>query len=303
MSETDLSGSLLAGATLAGVDLSRADFSPSREGPVTYVMTRTLNGKVETFQTRLNGANLRGAAFNSANLAGADLQGTVLTDAKFRMADLRVENLSAIDFSGADLRGANLEGALMENTNLTNANLAGAILANTDLSETTLENVNLVSTQSISFSVDLRYGQFFQQLAEQDCMNGLMLTKDGTEVVAEPVNLGDDLGREFFFSGKWRNARLLVCAADLSNVVTAGKVFRPIDFGGVNLTGANLNSTDLFRATFSRIVEIDGLQYELRANLTDIQYNHFTTWPNGFTPPPLPEPETEPEPENTPSQP
>jgi uncharacterized protein YjbI with pentapeptide repeats len=119
-----------------------------------------------------------------------------------------------------------------------------------------------------------------------------MLTNDGTQVAAEPVNLDADLGRDFFFSGKWRSARIFVCAADLSNVVTAGKIFRPIDLGGVNLSGANLNSTDLSKASFSHIIEIDGVQYELRADLSGIIYNNFTSWPTGFTPPPTAEPES-----------
>jgi uncharacterized protein YjbI with pentapeptide repeats len=286
MRKADLSGSMLAGATLAGVDLSEADFSRSSSAPVTFVMTREVDGHVIAFQAKLNGANLSGADFRSANLALADLQGTILRGANFQQANLRQANLSAIDFSNADLRGANLSGASLDNTNLSNANLAGANLSETDLSTTNLDNVTLVSTTPITFPVDLRYAGLFRELATLDCIDGVFLTVEDSQIKETPVNIAVDAGRNFFFSGVWRNARMYICAANLQGVVTSGKRFNPISMAGVNLNGADLRSTDLSQVEFVRIIEIDGLSYSLRANLTDIIYNSFTTWPAGFIPPP-----------------
>lgn len=76
--------------------------------------------------TRLEGADMRYAAFVDADLRGADLRGAVMcysafVDTKFRDADLRGANLSYGSYVGADFRSADLHGADLSYSDLSNA--------------------------------------------------------------------------------------------------------------------------------------------------------------------------------------
>jgi uncharacterized protein YjbI with pentapeptide repeats len=100
-------------------------------------------------KSKLNGAELRDASFNLANLAGADLTEGDAYHAKFLSANLKGArldraNLSEADFTRADLTGASLVHAdlrrahffraILRDTDLTAAQMTGADLLNADLS-------------------------------------------------------------------------------------------------------------------------------------------------------------------------
>ena len=100
-------------------------------------------------KSKLNGAELRDASFNLANLAGADLSEGDAYHAKFLSTNLqgaRLDraNLSEADFTRADLTGASLVKAdlrrahffraNLRNADLTGAQMTGADLLNADLS-------------------------------------------------------------------------------------------------------------------------------------------------------------------------
>ncbi len=286
LSGADLSGGYLAGGTMAGVDMTQADLNPSTSGPVIIVDDRQIGGITTTLKAVLYGANLSGADLQSAKLANADLQGMVLSQANFRHADLRGANLSAVNLSGADLRGANLKDANLANTNLLGAKLAGANLSATDLSKVNLDGVSLWSNEPVTFPADLTYAELFTFLAQSDCFNGnFLIVNDGT-VAEVPVHFDEDAGGNFYYSEIWRNARYYVCEANLSDTRMWGKRFLPTSMAGINLSGADLRFTDLRQVKFEETISLeDNLSYTLKALLTKIVYNSFTSWPGDFLPP------------------
>jgi uncharacterized protein YjbI with pentapeptide repeats len=96
---------------------------------------------------------LRGAAFNRANLGGADLAEADLTKAylaganfkgaNFNKANLSGASLKEANLSGADLRGANLSGADLSGADLSRANLTGADLTQADFCDADLSGADL----------------------------------------------------------------------------------------------------------------------------------------------------------------
>jgi serine/threonine-protein kinase len=93
----------------------------------------------------LQGADLSGTNFNSAQLQKTNLQGAnlhnsdfgraSLTDANLRDANLSKAYLNNADLEGADLRGADLSNAYLSNANLRGANLCGANLTGAKISD------------------------------------------------------------------------------------------------------------------------------------------------------------------------
>ncbi|MDZ8056042.1 MAG: protein kinase domain-containing protein [Aulosira sp. ZfuVER01] len=93
----------------------------------------------------LQGTDLSGANFHSAQLRKTNLQGANLHDSDFGRASLTEANLrdanlskayfSNADLEGADLRGADLSHAYLSNANLRGANLCGAILTGAKITD------------------------------------------------------------------------------------------------------------------------------------------------------------------------
>ncbi|OUL33387.1 serine/threonine protein kinase [Nostoc sp. T09] len=93
----------------------------------------------------LQGADLSGTNFHSAQLQKTNLQGANLHESDFGRASLTEANLrdanlskayfSNADLEGADLRGADLSHAYLSNANLRGANLCGAILTGAKITD------------------------------------------------------------------------------------------------------------------------------------------------------------------------
>jgi len=93
----------------------------------------------------LQGADLSGTNFHSAQLQKTNLQGANLHNSDFGRASLTKANLkdanlskayfNHTDLEGADLRGADLSHAYLTNANLRGANLCGANLTNAKISD------------------------------------------------------------------------------------------------------------------------------------------------------------------------
>ena len=83
----------------------------------------------------LQGADLQEADLRWANLQGADLQEADLRWANLQGANLRWANLRWANLQEADLRWANLQGANLQGANLQGANLQGANLQGANLRE------------------------------------------------------------------------------------------------------------------------------------------------------------------------
>lgn len=104
------SGAHFAGATLDHTDLTDARLDS---------------------HTRLEGADLRFAAFTDADLRGADLRG----------ANLSYSAFEDTDFRGADLRGAQLHHGKYSSVDFRNADLHDADLSLSDLTDATFKGV------------------------------------------------------------------------------------------------------------------------------------------------------------------
>ncbi|BAY07050.1 serine/threonine-protein kinase [Calothrix sp. NIES-2098] len=90
--------------------------------------------------TDLSGANFHSAQLQKTNFQGADLHDSdfgraSLTEANLRDANLSKAYFSNADLEGADLRGADLSHAYLSNANLRGANLCGAILTGAKITE------------------------------------------------------------------------------------------------------------------------------------------------------------------------
>ena len=90
-----------------------------------------------------NGANLRNADLEDANLWDVNLRNADLEDANLGGANLRDANLGGANLRDADLEDADLEDADLRNANLRDANLGGANLRDADLEDADLEDADL----------------------------------------------------------------------------------------------------------------------------------------------------------------
>lgn len=83
--------------------------------------------------TDLSGTNFHSAQLQNTNLQGANLQNTDFGRASLTRANLRDANLNKAYFNHADLEGADLRGSDLSNAYLTHANLRGANLCGANL--------------------------------------------------------------------------------------------------------------------------------------------------------------------------
>ena len=138
----------------------------------------------------------------------------------------------------------------------------------------------------VSLPVNMSYDEFLFTLEDEDCVNGTFLVRDGNKIVAAKVNMFEDLGKGFYDSGAWRTALVYICAADMSGVRLRGKGRNEQYAAGVNLSAADLRYADISNTILQDTIQVDGLSYQLNADLTGVIYNNFTIWPTGFVPPP-----------------
>jgi len=263
-----------------------ADFSQGGSGLVVFSDTILVNGVETTITAKLAGANLSGTNFQAASLANADLQSANLSEANLRFADLRKADLSRAHLANADLRSSFLQEANLMQADLTGANLIGANLSLADLSDVNFENTSFVSVNPIDFAGDMQYRDFLTTLFGSDCLDGVFILKVGESLEASTQDLADSLGRRFYNSGAWRNAVMYICAANLSGAKLRSETPYRMYVPGVDFSGADLRFMNLSQATFSDIIQVEELPFNLEADLTGITYNEFTGWPQGFAPPP-----------------
>jgi uncharacterized protein YjbI with pentapeptide repeats len=292
-----LAGSFLAGASLAGADLSQADFSEDGSGPVVFASDRVINGQSVSLQADLAGANLSGANFRAADLSSANLEAADLSQANLRFAILRDANLNRVNLSLADMRSAILQGATLQQADLSGANLTGADLTRADLTDAIFGNTFFVSDVPVDFPGDMTYRDFLANLSNQDCVDGTFLLQEDGTLAPSVLSVTDNLGRRFYNSGAWRNAVSYLCAADFSGATLRNLEPVSLYWAGVDLSQADLRFMNLREAVLEDVIQVDGLEYPLEADLTGVTYDlEFTTWPPDFVPPPnTPREEEQPE--------
>lgn len=120
------------------------------------------------FNVQLQGANLRGAILEKADIRNANLRGATLLEAQLQGTDLSGTNLRGANLSKADLRGANFRSAKMEK-----ALLAGALMdENTDFRGTLLTGVEIDPAQLETIRVlkkVFRSTAVTKPLTDKDC--------------------------------------------------------------------------------------------------------------------------------------
>jgi uncharacterized protein YjbI with pentapeptide repeats len=238
-------------------------------------------------EASLEGANLSGANFRAVSLANANLRGANLNNSNLRFADLREANLRQTNLEFADMRSANLQGGNLEAADLSGAYITGANLRQVNLADALFGGTTLISITPVEFPGDLSYRDFYEELVSFDCRDGTFFLEDNGALVPSMIDLAIDQGRRFYNSGEWRNVVLYLCTADFSEVMTRSNYPLNLSFVGVSLRNADLRLTDFSDSTFEEYIQVEGLSpFLLEADLTGINYDEFTEWPYGFTPPP-----------------
>ncbi|MFG1796667.1 pentapeptide repeat-containing protein [Nocardia sp. NPDC049149] len=150
-----------------------------------------------------------------------------------------------------NLSGADLTGADLSYSDLTRANLSYSDLTRADLVSTNLTRADLIGADLTH--ADLTHADLTHAgLTHADLTDADLTSADLTHANLTDANLTDaDL-----------------TGADLSRA----------DLSNANLTRANLTAAKLTRANLTD------------TQLSGVKYNEFTRWPDGFTPPPLPQP-------------
>jgi len=193
------------------------------------------------------------------NYSQSDLDRALAGDKNLRYADLWSADLTRANLFGAVLigawlRGAVLRGAVLRGAVLTGANLYGANLFGANLRGAHLTDANL----SGAYLKDVKY--------------------DNSTVWPDSVR---DVLRV------WRGDKNLSSAwlrvADLSGANLTGATLTGADLTGARLTNAKLSAADLTDAKLNG-ANLTGAVLT-GAILDDIEYNEFTRWPEGFTPP------------------
>lgn len=282
----NLSGANLSGATLSGVDLSKANLSGVN-------LTNANLSETNLVGTNLRGANLKGANLYKANLSRADLCGADLRDTNLQKAFLRQVKIDATtqldrkwrlvceingqdargrDLHGADLSEVNLSGADLSYANLSQANFDGTNLQGTILRGANLNGVNLPGTNNL-IGVDLSE----TDLCQFD-FSGVKLPGGNLSFTKlHGVNFsGTDLSKADLRHSEAQNVNLSdvsmlgadLRGANLSNAYLIGADLCGADLSNAYLTGADLHGANLFEA-----------------DMRGLKYDHFTIWPEGFTPP------------------
>jgi uncharacterized protein YjbI with pentapeptide repeats len=219
---------------------------------------------------------LRQANLNRANLSGAD----------FANADLQGANLANAEISEADFTGALAMKVNADSANLQGANLAGANFSSSSLVKTNFVNTSFLKTYSISsLEMPQTYQDFYDLLNSYGCRGGVFLVPKEGSVVPVPVNFAEDSGIGLYKSKDYQGAIAYLCLANLSGAKIRSLKIGPYYFAGVNLSQADVSSSNLSQAVFEDRLSLDGWEYPLAANLQGIVYDALTTWPQGFIPP------------------
>jgi uncharacterized protein YjbI with pentapeptide repeats len=262
-------------------------------------------------QSDLRGSQLDSIDLQNADLSMADFRFSIMQGANLSRTNLHQANLSEVVlddviFDFADLSEANLSGASIINASLVNANLTGTVLAGADLTAAILDNAIMAGT---IFVLDLpvllyktgslTYQDFFNLLKDSGCPDGIFLVQSEPQGTVEPVlvNFERDSGVNLYSSRVYQDAVAYLCLASLNSAKLRSLEGHPYYFPGVDLSGSDLSSSDLSQAVLEQVLSGDGWRYSLVANLEGIEYNIFTQWPLGFSPPPS----TTQSPESTPS--
>ena len=103
---------------------------------------RGTNRQIDLSRSWLQGASLRGARLQRANLVGAQLQGADLMSARLQGA-----NLADAKLQGAHLEDARLQATFIEGAQLQGAHLVAVRLQGTDLESAQLQGANLMAAQ------------------------------------------------------------------------------------------------------------------------------------------------------------
>lgn len=223
-------GASLSGWDLTGADLSGIDFNG-----------RDLQGAF------LEAADLTRCTFRGANLERAVLTRARLAEADFDKARAAGANLGEADLAGARLTGVDLTGAVLFRARLADADLTGARLDQAELTEATFDKTILAGVKARETTLvradlsglDLRGAEieqctFLESSVERADFRGAKLTATAFIDVA---------GAGARFEG-----------ATLKNLRVArierGSSFARGQFGGADLSGANLRGADLTGASF-----------------------------------------------------
>jgi uncharacterized protein YjbI with pentapeptide repeats len=136
----DFRNQKLDGASFTMVSLNDADFRESSCIHTSFYSTHLQ--RADLSGARLwgmdgEGADLRHAILNSAQMYLACLRHAAISDAELREADLKAVYLAYANLHRADLRGANFEQAVFHKTGLKGAQMAGAKLCSTIFADCT----------------------------------------------------------------------------------------------------------------------------------------------------------------------
>ncbi|MFW6135876.1 MAG: pentapeptide repeat-containing protein [Chloroflexota bacterium] len=153
----------------------------------------------------LRRANLEGAHLRLAEMQGADLVGANLEGARLMLAQMQESRLRGANLAGASLRYANLEHASLRHADLkgarlSHANLGRAFLGGVDLKGADLDGANLEGTFLVEADlsrVDLRNAESIEGISLYRArLDHTQLTRD---------QLGEAVGEER--GGEWFEAR------------------------------------------------------------------------------------------------
>ncbi len=286
LSELDLTNIDLTGADMVGIDLSKSSL---RGAELSRGNLKFANLELALLDT----ANLEDANLENANLSNASLDSTNLENSNLSHADLTGANLQDAMLSGANLSNADLTGASLIGADLRGADLSGADLSGADLSEAVLDQANLEGTRfikqlptSIFLVQDLTFPRFRDLLVETDCPDGYFLKAVGGGVTLRSVDFWRTNGLDVFRRNYYVDALGYYCIAKMTG--TRLRFLQPyeLNFAGIDMSNANLSSSNLTNASFEETIEGIDWQYTLSATLTGIKYNEDTIWPPGFVPPP-----------------
>ncbi|MEQ8461948.1 pentapeptide repeat-containing protein [Coleofasciculus sp. E1-EBD-02] len=215
LSDVALSGNPnLSQANLQQADLSNAHLNWANLTDATLEDANLQNARLESIK-------LQGAKCDRANFQGARFgQGDDFSHISFKGANFANVSLYKLDFSHSDLSNANFEKSILEHVNFSNANLQQANLPKVNLSYVNLSHANLKSAN----------------LQGAD-LEGVLL--QGT-IIDTQTQLDPTWRKIWAIFNNQVTEDLDLRNADLSRQ----------DFQGMNLAGANLQSTKLFSTNF-----------------------------------------------------
>jgi hypothetical protein len=132
----------------------------------------------------------------------------------------------------------------------------------------------------------LTYQGFYDLLSSYGCLDGEFLVPEDSGLVTVPVNFAGDRGVGLYTRKNYKGAIAYLCLANLSGANMRSLERWPYYFAGVDLSHADVSSSNLSQAVFEDALFPDTWNYQLIANLEDIVYNALTEWPTGIILPP-----------------